>query len=141
MPVRYKPSVSAAGTIYGRPFVGPTHHPSQIAVNITLLTANEVDSQGYLKPGVPFTAAGILVGVAPAFVHGVVPEPIDVLFLRPFDGLTFAAALAAAGTQQITVMTIGQVNRKIIEDNLGRVLTANEIAGFSAAGSLVKLLA
>lgn len=140
MPVRMRNNITTPGSIYGRPFVGPTDYPSQIAVNITLLTANEVDSQGYLKPGVPFAANGILVGAAVP-VWGVVPEPLDVLHIAPYDTLSFAAALAAAGTQQLTVITVGQVNRKIIEDNLGRVLTANEIAGFGLAGCLIKLLA
>lgn len=140
MPVRFNKNISAAGSIYGRPFVGPTNHPSQISVDITLLTAAEVDSQGFLKPGVPFTAAGVLAGAAVA-IHGVTPEAYDVLHIPPFSTLTFAAALAAAGVQQVTVMTIGQVNRKIMEDNLGRVLTANELAAFAAAGCLIKLLA
>lgn len=140
MPVRFNKNVTAPGTIYGRPFVGPVNHTSQIAVDITVLTANEVDSFGYLKPGVPFTAAGALAGAA-VVIHGVVMEPLDVLHIVPYNAITFAAALAAAGVQQLTVGTIGQVNRKIIEDNLGRVLTANELAAFAAAGCLVKLLA
>jgi hypothetical protein len=37
-------------------------------------------------------------------------------------------------------MTIGQVNRKILEDTIGRVLTADELAAFDAAGSTIKLL-
>jgi len=133
-------NISAAGSIYGRPFVGPTNHFAQISVDITLLTAAEVDSQGFLKPGVPFSAAGTLVGAAVP-VFGVTPEPLDVLHIPPFSTLTFAAALAAAGTQQLAVCIIGSVNRKIMEDNLGRVLNANEIAGFGLAGCLVKLLA
>lgn len=140
MPVRMNKNISAAGVIYGRPVVGPANHTAQISVDITLLTANEVDSQGFLKPGVPFAANGILVGAAVP-VFGIVPEPLDVLHIPPFTTLTFAAALAAAGVQQLAVVTIGQVNRKIIEDNLGRVLTANEIAGFGLAGCLIKLLA
>jgi hypothetical protein len=140
MPVRFNKTVTSPGTIYGRPFIGPTNHTAQISVDITLLTAAEVDSFGYLKPGVPFTAAGILVGAA-AIVFGVTPEPLDVLHILPYSGITFAAALAAAGVQQLAVCTIGQVNRKIMEDNLGRVLTANEIAGFGLAGCLIKLLA
>lgn len=140
MPMRMRNNITAPGSIYGRPFIGPTDYPSQIAVNITVLTANEVDSMGFLKPGVPFSAAGALVGAAVP-VWGVIPEPIDVLHLAPYDTNSWAAALAAAGTQQITVITVGQVNRKIIEDNLGRVLTANEIAGFGLAGCLIKLLA
>ena len=99
-----------------------------------------MDSFGYLKPGVAFTAAGVLIPAA-GVVFGVTPESLDVLHILPYSGITFAAALAAAGVQQLAVVTIGQVNRKIMEDNLGRVLTANEIAGFGLAGCLIKLLA
>lgn len=139
MPVRMNPSKTGKGSIYGRPFVGPTDHPAQIQVNIAALSVNEVDAQGFLKPGVPFTKAGILPGAAPAFVFGVTPEPIDVLHMY-WGGPDWATALAAAGTIELVVMTIGEVNRKIIEDNLGRVLTANELAAFTAAGSHIVLL-
>lgn len=133
MPMRRR-TVTTPDNIYGRPFVGPTNHPSQIAVNIAVLTTAEVDADGYIKPGVPLSAAGALVGAGVA-VHGVVPEPIKVATSN------VAGDLTAAGVVQLTVMTIGQVNRGIIESNLGRVLTANEIAGFGLAGCLVKLLA
>lgn len=140
MPVRFNPAVTAPGKLYGRPFVGPVNHTAQIAVNITVLTATEVDSQGFLIPGVPLSAAGALIGAATA-VFGVVPEPLDVLHITAYSTLTWAAALAAAGTQQLAVGIIGAVNRKIIEDNRGVVLTANEIAGFATAPCTIKLLA
>lgn len=140
MPLDLGRVTSAAGKVYGMPFVGIAEYPAQIAVNIAALTVNEVDTQGFLKPGVAFTKAGVLPGVAPAYVFGVTPEPLDVLHLLPFSGVTWAAALAAAGTIDIVVITIGQVNRAIIEDNLDRVLTANELAAYVAAGSTIKLL-
>lgn len=71
---------------------------------------------------------------APA-VYGVTTGPAKVAVTNAVGDL------AAAGTVEVTVATMGQVNRAILEDNLGRVLTAAEIAGFSVAGSLLKLLA
>jgi hypothetical protein len=114
--------------------VGPVNHTSQIAVNIAALTAAEVDSKGWLKPGVPLEKDGTLILAAAGIVHGVTIEPLKVA-----NG-NAAGDLTAAGVQQIAVATICQVNRAIVEKNLGRVLTANEIAGFGLAGSLVKLL-
>lgn len=116
------------------PFVGAVGHTHALAVPMGALTTAEVDANGYLKPGVPLSAAGALVGAATA-VFGVTLEAIKV-------ALTNAAGdLTAAGTVEVAVGTIGQVNRKIMEDNLGRVLTANEIAGFAVAPCTIKLLA
>lgn len=133
MPIT-KRTVLTAGSNYGRPFVGSVNHPAQIRVNVALLTSREVDAYGYLKPGVPLAKTGILVGAAPAYVYGVVPEPIKVAESNA------GADLTAAGNVEVTVHTHGQVNRAIIEDNLGAVLTANEIAGFVAAGSHINLM-
>jgi hypothetical protein len=41
------------------------------------------------------------------------------------------ATIAALGVETIIVATIGQVNRDILEDNLGRSLTAAEVAAFA----------
>jgi acyl-CoA hydrolase len=127
---------TTGGQGYGRVFVGIAEYPAQIAVNITALTAAEVDADGYIKPGVPLQASGALVSGAAQVIFGVVPEPIKVA-----NGNAAGDLAAASAAFQLTVITIGQVNRAIIEDNLGRVLSANEIAAFAAAGSQLKLLA
>lgn len=137
MPLDLNRQVSEAGKVYGRVFVGKAEYSSQIAVDITALTDDEIDDQGFIKPGVPLTKAGALAGAGDV-VHGVTFEPLDVLHLLPFSGVTKAAAIAAAGTQEIAVGTIGQVNRAIIEDNLGRALTVDEVAAF--ADSTLQLL-
>lgn len=132
MPMKVTPVVSAGSDIYATPFVGPINHTAPVQVNIANLTTAEVDSQGYIKPGVPLTAAGALVGVAPAFVYGVTPEAIK---------LAKSNAVAdRVGTFTVALATHGQVNRDLIEDILGRVLTADEIAGFSRAGSQITLI-
>lgn len=124
----------AGDSDYGSPLLGPANHTAPIAVDITALTDDEIDSEGYLKPGVPFTGAGALVGAAPAFVFGVTIEPQKVA-----DG-NAAGDIAGAGTQTVIVATIGQVQRAIAEDNLGRAYTADEIAGFDRAGSKLVLV-
>jgi len=128
---------TAGGIGYGNPFIGGVNHPAQIKVDVSGLTTDEVDQFGYLKPGVPLTKAGVLVGASPAFVYGVTFEAQKIVPDNPTN-----TTLGAVTTDPIiTVNTIGHANRDIIEDNLGRALTANEIAGFDAAGSKIALSA
>lgn len=128
-------ALTTAGQGYGRVFRGVLEHTHQIPVNITALTSAEVDADGYIKPGVPLQKTGALITGAAQIVFGVVPEPIKVANSNSAPDLA-----AASNAFQLAVGDIGQVNRAIIEDNLGRVLTANEIAGFDLAGCMVKLL-
>lgn len=134
MPIRVT-NPATADQVYASPFVGPVNHTAQIQVNLTLLTNAEIDSKGYLKPGVPLTLAGILVGVAPAYVFGVTIEAIKVA-----NGNAAGDISGASTSFEVAVCTVGQVNRAIAEDNLARAYTANELAGFVAAGSTIKLL-
>lgn len=130
-------TTTAGGIGYGNPWIGGVNHPAQIKVDVSVLTIAEVDQFGYLKPGVPLTKAGILVGAAPAFVYGVTIEAQKIVPDNPTD-VTLAAVTV---DPIITVNTVGHVNRDVIEDNLGRALTADEIAGFDAAGSKIALSA
>jgi hypothetical protein len=121
----------AGGTGYGNPFVSPPDDTVHVKVDLSGLTTAEVDSRGYLKPGLPLTSGGVLVG-ASGIVYGVTIEPIKLPLttVPPTDttlGTETADCLVALG--------IGVVNRDIAEDNLGRAYTANEIAGFNIAGS------
>jgi hypothetical protein len=126
---------TAGGIGYGNVFIGGVNHPAQIKVDVSGLTIAEVDQFGYLKPGVPLTKTGTLVGAAPAFVYGVTIEAQKIVPDNPTD-----VSLAAVTVDPIiTVNTVGHVNRDILEDNLGRALTADEIAGFDAAGSKIAL--
>jgi hypothetical protein len=128
---------TTGGIGYGNPFIGGVNHPAQIKVDVSGLTIAEVDQYGYLKPGVPLTKAGILVGASPAFPYGVTFEAQKIVPDNPTD-VTLAAVTV---DPIITVNTVGHANRDIIEDNLGRALTAEEIAGFDAAGSKIALSA
>lgn len=121
-------SLASEQNSYGNPFVGAIEHRDVVKVDISALTADEVDALGYLKPGVPFTKAGIL--VTTGNVYGVSIEPIKIAA----DNAT--ATLSAATDCFVALGTHGVINRDIVEDNLGRALTANEVTGFSDGGAL-----
>ena len=127
-------TTTTGGTVHGNPFVGPIDQTAHVKADLSALSTNEVDADGYLKPGVPLTAAGILVGTSPAYVFGVVPEAVKIAA----DNAT--ATLSAATDCFVAVGTVGQVSQDIIEDNLGRSLTADELAGFNRAGSKLVLI-
>lgn len=55
-------NTAAGGNNYANPFIGPVDHVAQIRLDISSLTTGEVDSDGYLKPGVPLNSAGRRVG-------------------------------------------------------------------------------
>jgi len=120
------------------PFVGPTDHTTGVKVAINTLTTFEVDIDGRLKPGVPFTIAGAMPSGAPnEYVYGVSVEPDR--FIPRIVGLspspTNASLAADTRTVIVNVATICEVNRDIAEDNLGRRYSAAEVAAFAAAGS------
>lgn len=134
MPPKVTKNVVGASQDYGHPMIGPVDHTHQLAVNVAVLTTREVDSKGYLKPGVLFAKDGTLVGIAPDYCYGVVFAPVKVA-----NG-NAAGDLTAAGVQRVAVCRIGIVNGDIAEDNLGAVYTADELAGFERLGSHLGLV-
>ena len=127
MPIT-KATLREGGTAYATAglFVGPVDHTEAITVDVSSLTNAEVDAKGFLKPGTPLTAAGALLDDGDA-VYGVVIEPVKVH--------TSNAGLGSVTDDvPVTVAKIGQVNRDIAEDNLGRAYSADELAGFAASG-------
>jgi hypothetical protein len=121
----------AGGLAHSPVFVGKILNTDTVVVDISDLTTKEVDADGYLKPGVPFSKAGDLVG-STVPVWGVTIEPVKLSHatIPPTD----VSLAADTGTMHVTV-GFGLCNRDIMEDNLGRALTADEIAGFDLAGS------
>lgn len=103
-----------------------------VKVDISDLSTNEIDVNGYLKPGVPLAKDGNPVGSTVA-VYGVTIEPIKIA-----NG-NASGDISGATDCFVAVMTHGIVNRDIAEDNLGRAYTADEIAGFDLAGSELQL--
>lgn len=125
---------ATAGEVHANPFVGPIDHTVAIRVDVSAMPAAYVDQYGYLKPGAPLQRAGVSAdAVAPAFVFGCVAEATRI----HTDNTTLAGVTKDV---DVTVVPMGTVNRKLLEDNLGRVLTANELAAFNAAGSKIALL-
>lgn len=129
-------STTTGGTGYACPVVGPVIYTEQIKIDLSTLTTAEVDSDGYLKPGVVFDQAGTPVG-STEVVHGIVVEPtkLALVTIPP----TNTSLAAETGDHLVTLCTFGMVNRDIAEDNMGRAYTANELAGFALAGSHLKL--
>jgi hypothetical protein len=122
---------TAGGQSHAPVFVGDIVNTDVVNVDISDLTTNEVDALGYIKPGVPLDKSGNLVGSGVA-VYGVTIEPIKLPHATiPPTNVSLAAD---TGTCPVAV-GFGLVNRDIAEDNLGRALTADEIAGFDLAAS------
>lgn len=129
-------SLATEADAYGKVFVGPVDHTDVVVLDISDLTTKEVDALGYIKPGVPLDKSGNTVGNGVP-VYGVTLESIKLnhATIPPTD----VSLAADTGTQQVAVGIAGLVNRDIMEDNLGRALTADEIAGFALAGSHIHL--
>lgn len=121
---------TAGTTTYGHPIVGTPGPLLQVVVDISELTEAEVDPDGFLKPGVSFKSDGTQPDGS-GFMYAMNPEPIKIVDYVPTD------ALLAADTATIPVGCVigGVINRDIVEDNLGRAMTANELAAAIAAGS------
>jgi hypothetical protein len=133
---------TAGGQNYASPFIGRIHHVRHIKLDLSTLTIDtgaEVDSDGYLRPGTILKeAAGLAIPIgAAAGVPLVVIEAIKL----PLATIppTNASLAAATNDPLIAVATHGLLNRDIQEDNLGRAMTANEIASFVTAGSNIAL--
>lgn len=114
-------------------FLGPVDHTMAIPVDLTQFTDEEIDSDGNLKPGIPLTRAGELLGSGD-FVFGVTIEKFKVAEDNVTD------TIAGLGTEDIPVALISCVVRDVAEDILGRAYTADELAGFDIAGSKTVLV-
>jgi hypothetical protein len=136
MPLSVTKTTGTTG--YGHPFIGKVLGLQQVVVDISELTTAEVDADGYLKPGVPFKKDGTLAdGTGGEFIYAVNPEPIKIghATIPPTNG----SLAADTATIPLGMGTIGEINRDIAEDNLGRAYTANELAAFNAAGSMIRV--
>lgn len=136
MPMHIKKTVGT--TTYGPVFIGAILGMQQVVVDVSELTTDEVDTDGWLKPGVAFKKDGTLCdGTGGEFVYAVNPEPQN-LHLDTVPP-TNTSLGNDTKTYPLGMGTIGEVNRDIAEDNLGRAYTANELAAFNAAGSMIHL--
>lgn len=131
MPMSVK-DLGVEGEVYANPVIGKADHTAPVLVDVSALTAAEVDEDGYLIPGVVLKRNGTVIAAPVAAAtpgYGIVHEAVKVA------DSNVAGVLAVADNVTVAVVTIGQVNRAIIEDNLARALNANELAAFDQAGS------
>jgi len=95
----------------------------QIKADISELGAN-VDADGYLKPGTPLRTTGAIgapiTGAGQGDVVLVGPEPVRI----------------GAADHTVNAFFAGVFSRQAIEANLGRVLTADELASIAATPGL-----
>lgn len=126
------------GTTYAPVFIGDILGMQQVVVDISTLTTDEVDADGYLKPGVAFQKDGTLVSAGSGqFVYAVNPEPqnLHMAVLPPTNG----TLSGDTRTYPLGMGTGGEINRDVAEDMMGRAYNSNELAAFNAAGSMIHL--
>jgi hypothetical protein len=109
---------------------GNVQYTVAIPVDLTQFTDKEIDDDGNLKPGIPLTRAGLMIGIAPDFVYGVTVESFKVA-----DDNETATIAALSTAFDVPVTLLCAVVRDVAEDILDRAYTADELAGFDAAGS------
>ena len=120
------------GPAYAAVIVGAVLGMTHIKLDVSTLTAAEIDANGYSKPGIPLQKDGTLVSGAGQSVYGITIEASK--FRVDNTGLA-----ADVTDPIIAVCTSGLVNLDIVEDNLGRALSANELAAFTGGGCRLQL--
>jgi len=92
-----------------------------------------VDQYGFIKPGVLLKSTGVLAdGTVSEYIYGGVVEATKI----HTDNTTLAGVTQDV---DVAVAMFCLLNRDVLEDSLGRALTANELAAVNAAGSHVAL--
>lgn len=136
MPLHIKKT--AGGETYAPVFIGSILAMEQLPIDVSELTTDEVDADGWLKPGVAFKQDGTRPDGS-GHVYAVNPEPQN-LHLDTVPP-TNTSLGNDTKTYPLGMGTMGTVNRDVIEDILGRVLSANELAAFAAAPCKINLTA
>lgn len=128
MPIGFKPGMQE-GSVLVNPFVGPVNHTAPVRIDPSTFKADvtTVDRYGYLKSGVLLRRDGTLITGAGQRAYGMVVEPVKVAESNSNTDLD------AAPSRDVAVAVICMVNRKLGEDNLGRVYSANELAAAEIA--------
>jgi hypothetical protein len=132
MPMTIKNPETTGRDFYHNVFIGRVDHPSHVKLAAGAFTVDTVDSDGWLKPGIPLTKVGVLPIDATTLIYGCTIEEMKVGDGNSVDQL---AAAAARGLFAV-VNTIGLVNRDLLETNLGRALSAGELLAFGASPNM-----
>lgn len=112
-------NTAAAGVAYADIRVGECQ-VHQVKLDVSGLTDAD-DANGSLPVGLPITTAGIPVASGTDVIAGLVgPEPVKLGAADHFGNIFIS----------------GSFNRDMIEDNLGRALSANELAAIALVGAI-----
>ena len=122
MPIEFTSTAGGTGYIDIR-VAGDVHGIHQGLVDVSEVTGVD-DADGYLPPGLPLTATGDPVGVGEDAYGVIGPEAVKVGGADHFANMIFS----------------GVLNRDAIEDNLGRALTADELAGIISGCPQIRLI-
>jgi hypothetical protein len=117
MPI--KVSETSGGAIRPSVFLVQPRQVIQVKVDVSALSNTQVDADGYLKRGTVLTINGVVPPAATAHRTGIVIEDVKL-------GETYAEAIAATDPF-IALGMDGVANRDVMEDNLERALTTDEI--------------
>lgn len=134
--------------VYASPFLDEVT-PVQMPVDMSTLLIDgangaQMDQYGFLKPGVPFKlVTGKLVpldGTSGEVVYGVTIEATRLIpWFIGAPPVTNAALAAITNDPFIAVDTRNTLNRDIVESNLGRALSAAELAAFVSSHFVLTL--
>lgn len=128
-------SSTPGGEVHPTPFVGPVEHSVAVLLDVSTLTIDEVDQYGYIKPGVLIQINGDKITGVSQVAYGTVIEAAKV---AP-AGSDTAALGAITDDVEVAVGLFVLINRDILEDSLGRALSADELSAVDAAGSHVAI--
>lgn len=121
MPISITSTAGGLGYVDIR--VGDGHGIHQGLLDVSTLTSAD-DAEGYLPPGLPISATGDPVGSSEDAYGIIGPEPVKMGSADHFGNMIFT----------------GTLNRNAIEDNLGRALSADELAGIASGMPQIKLI-
>lgn len=129
------------GTNYASPFVGSVDHTVHVKVDISGLTTDEVDADGYLKPGVPLTEEGLRIGVQAAAGTAVAAAVAGNTGNGTMGAVTVSAG-AKAGVYTLTIIEpAANAGAFIVTDPDGIVIGNGDVAVAFSAGGLAFTLA
>lgn len=116
-------NTAAAGTPYGDIRVGECQ-VHQVKIDVSTLTGVD-DANNSLPVGLPILVTGAPVTAGTDVVFGLIgPEPVKLQAADHFGNC----------------MISGSFNKDMIEDNLGRALTANELAAIALVADRINLV-
>lgn len=104
-----------------------------VKVDVSALATKFVTPDGYLKPNVPLSLNGLALTGAAGEVPSLTVEPVKIAASNGAGDLTAARDIF------VSCAVSGVANRDVIEDTLGTVLSAAEIAALNGPNSKIVL--